>query len=38
MWDDRQPSMRLEAVVPLGNQYFKDVRLVRSSLGECHTG
>jgi hypothetical protein len=34
MWDDKTPSMRLEAVVPLGDRHVKGVRLVRSSFGE----
>ena len=34
MWDETRPSIRLEAVVPLGGRYVEDVRLASSTLGD----
>jgi hypothetical protein len=34
MWDERQPSLRLETIVPLGDRHVSDVRLVSISLGD----
>jgi hypothetical protein len=35
MWDDKNQSLRFEAIVPLGARNFADVRLVKSSLGDA---
>jgi hypothetical protein len=34
MWNDQSPSLRFEAIVPLGAKNVADVRLVKSSLGD----
>jgi hypothetical protein len=35
MWDEKSPSIRIEAVVPLKGRFVKDVRLVDTTLGNA---